>query len=650
MLARRLARSAAGSLALTVVVSALGAGGCTTDVVVAPAPAPEPDAAEAPPPAQCKPGAPAPAGAWFTDVTEEVGLGGVVALRVSSADLDGDGLPDLVLHTMPNKRDTADAPSKRVFMNRGGRFEDTTLTSGLMDSRDGPGTGRLSHFSVFADVDNDGDLDLFDGAFIDSNTDPTAKKDVSEIYLNDGKGNFTRAPSSAPSYRALPMSGASFVDYDRDGIVDLFVGTFYDGAEGAGNFLFHGLGAGVFDDASLPTKVMRPETFGARDAWLRGENRRPAYGVTVCDIDDDGDPDLIVSAYGRGYNELWRNDGGVFTEIGMGTPFAADANTDYKSDNGFYQCWCSQNPGKCPESESKPVISCDRISWTPGFDDQPARNGGNTFTTACGDIDNDGDMDIIHAEIRHWHIGGSSDPSQIIKNDLSGGAPSWTRVPNDAKGLLRKPTRSDWNEGDMDVGMVDFDNDGLKDIWLSSSDYPDTWGSLFHQNPDGSFTDVTDVAGAKHYHAHAFAAVDIDGDGDLDLIVATSNARCSGDPKCAPKPVIRVFRNDIGSANNHVKVRLHGKGAGGSNAAGIGAKVTVVSGGVKQVQEVGGGYGHFGLQHDTVLTFGLGGTCAIDEIQVRWPDGKSTVQTFKGVVANYLVDLTEGEELPKYKR
>ncbi|MCA9591422.1 MAG: hypothetical protein KC657_39270, partial [Myxococcales bacterium] len=79
MLARRLARSAAGSLALTVVVSALGAGGCTTDVVVAPAPAPEPDAAEAPPPAQCKPGAPAPAGAWFTDVTEEVGLGGVVA-------------------------------------------------------------------------------------------------------------------------------------------------------------------------------------------------------------------------------------------------------------------------------------------------------------------------------------------------------------------------------------------------------------------------------------------------------------------------------------------------------------------------------------------------------------------------------------------
>ena len=220
----------------------------------------------------------------------------------------------------------------------------------------------------------------------------------------------------------------------------------------------------------------------------------------------------------------------------------------------------------------------------------------------------------------------------------------------DAKGLLRKPTRSDWNEGDMDVGMVDFDNDGLKDIWLSSSDYPDTWGSLFHQNPDGSFTDVTDVAGAKHYHAHAFAAVDIDGDGDLDLIVATSNARCSGDPKCAPKPVIRVFRNDIGSANNHVKVRLHGKGAGGSNAAGIGAKVTVVSGGVKQVQEVGGGYGHFGLQHDTVLTFGLGGTCAIDEIQVRWPDGKSTVQTFKGVVANYLVDLTEGEELPKYKR
>jgi hypothetical protein len=97
-----------------------------------------------------------------------------------------------------------------------------------------------------------------------------------------------------------------------------------------------------------------------------------------------------------------------------------------------------------------------------------------------------------------------------------------------------------------------------------------------------------------------------------------------------------------------VQLRLHGKGEGFSNAAAIGAKVTVVSGGVRQVQEVSGGYGHVGLQHDTMLTFGLGATCAVDAVEVRWPNGEATVQKWSGVVANYVVDLTEGEDQPRY--
>jgi len=609
-------------------------------------------AAEPKPEAKCAPSGPLPADGWFTDITDDVGLKDVEGLRVASADIDGDGFPDLVIHTMPTKRDTMEAPSKRVFLNKGGlRYEEITKESGLMDSRDGKDTGRLSHFSVFADVDNDGDLDLFDATYIDANTDAAAAAaDRSEIFINDGKGHFTMAPRTGPSKSKLPSSGASFADFDRDGNIDLFVGTFYDGSEGAGTRLYHGQGDGAFTDVSTGTKILRPETNGDRDKYLKGDNRKPAYGITACDVDDDGEVDLIVSSYGRSFNELWRNTGEMtFTEVGYGTPFAADDDVDYKSDNEFYHCWCSEaaNANQCSAEHSKPKVGCDRYSWTPGFDDQPARNAGNTFTTACADLDNDGDMDMIHATIRHWHIGQSSDPSQIIRND---GNLQFSRLPNDEKTLLRKHSIPDWNDGDMDVGAFDFDNDGRKDIWLSSSDYPDTWGSLFQQQEDGSFKDVSLTSGFRHYHAHAFASVDIDGDGDLDLIVATSLARCGGDKLCPAKGAIRVYRNNVGSARNWTKLRLHGKGAGFSNAAAIGAKVTVIAGGVRQVQEVGGGYGHFGLQHDTALTFGLGATCSIDAIEVRWPNGEKTVQRFEGVVPNYTIDITEGDKDPKYKK
>ncbi len=649
--APRANRRVVSRTAFTLVALSLVAA-CSTSSTQTESPAPTPAASDdtIPPPAQCKTPGPLPAGAWFTEVTAETGLADVQAIRVSSADLNGDGLPDLVFHYTSNKRDSLAAPMRRVFLNEGGRFREITAESGLLDSRDGPQTGRLGHLAVFADVDNDGDLDLFEGSYIDPTTDATAKKDKSEIFLNDGTGHFTIGPRSSPGKTALPTSGASFADVDRDGKIDLFVGTFYDGPEGGGNFLHKGNGDGTFTDVSEASKVLRPATDGAQDAWLRGENRKPAYGITSCDVDDDGQPDLIVSAYGRSYNELWRNDGGVFTEVGIGTPFAADDNVSYKADNEFFHCWCSENANQCTPEESKPKVGCDRYSWTPGFDDQPARNAGNTFTTACADLDNDGDMDFVHAEIRHWHIGISSDTSQIVKNELAGGKLAFTRLPNDEKTLYRKPVIPDWNEGDMDVGAFDVDNDGKKDIWLSSSDYPETWGALFHQKDDGTFENATDASGVHHYHAHGFASVDIDGDGDLDLIVTTSGARCSGDPKCDAKPTVKVYRNEIGAARNFVKLRLHGKGEGFANAAAIGAKVTVVAGGVRQVQEVGGGYGHFGMQHDTVLTFGLGAACTIDAIEIRWPNKELTVQKLTGVVPNYLVDVTEGEEKPRYPK
>jgi hypothetical protein len=600
-----------------------------------------------PPPAICKPHADLPASGYFQEVTSDVGLDGVIGIRVSSADLDGDGLPDLIFHLAGvQTRDDLSMKTfdRRVFMNKGGTFVDATAESGLLDSRDGPMTGRLGALSVFADVDNDGDIDMFEGVYSDGTAKAPATDDKSEIMLNDGKGHFTFADRSGPSTHVVPTAAASFADIDKDGAIDLFYTTWYGigSSEGAGSYLFMGDGSGAFADVSKASGLLRPATGGTIQAMMAGKNRKPAYGSTICDIDNDGDQDILVSSYGRAYNELWRNDSGTFTEVGFGTTFAADDDLKYQ-DNEFYHCWCAQNAGMCPASVPMPKIDCTNFSWTPGVDDQAPRLGGNNFTTACADLDNDGDLDLIHAGIKHWHIGESADTSQILRNDLDKGSLSFARLPNSDKTLQRVHTTSDWNEGDIVVGAFDFDNDGKKDVYLGSSDYPDTYGWLFHQNADGSFTNVADASGVKHYHAVAFASVDIDGDGDLDLVVATSGARCSGDPKCPTTPTAKVYRNVVGDTRNSIKVRLHGGGLGASNAAGIGARVSVTAGGVTQVQEVSGGYGTFGVQHDTVLTFGLGDACTVDKLEVKWPNADGTVESFEAVQANYLVDVTEGK-------
>ncbi|MEO6421037.1 MAG: VCBS repeat-containing protein, partial [Polyangiaceae bacterium] len=376
------------------------------------------------PPSVCKAAGALPAGKWFTDVTNDVGFAGINGVRVSAADLDGDGWVDVVVHGAPSARDPLPAPMKHVLMNHEGHFTDAIGESGLLDSRDGSATGRLSHLMVFGDVDNDGDLDAFSGTTQDASYVPPASTDRSEILLNDGKGHFAFAPASGPSSSALPTSAASFVDIDRDGLLDLFVGTFYLGNEGAGNRLYLGSGDGQLSDVSASSKVLRSAAGSSTSAFLAGNYRRPAYGVTACDVSGDGLPDLLVSSYGRGWNELWQNKGdGTFQEIGQGTPFAADTDLEYH-DNEFYHCWCKDNPGMCTPENSQPKVDCTSSSWQPGLDDQPARLGGNTFSTACGDLDNDGDLDLFHAEIRHWHIGESSDPSQILRNAIVNGVPT----------------------------------------------------------------------------------------------------------------------------------------------------------------------------------------------------------------------------------
>lgn len=106
--------------------------------------------------------------------------------------------------------------------------------------------------------------------------------------------------------------------------------------------------------------------------------------------------------------------------------------------------------------------------------------------------------------------------------------------------------------------------------------------------------------------------------------------------------------NLVGQDRNWLRVRLVGKGPGGANTSAIGARVKVTAGGRTQTQELQGGYGHSNIQADFVLTFGLGATCDVDEVEVRWPNAAATTSKFQGVLANYTITLHEGDPEAHY--
>lgn len=592
-----------------------------------------------------QPGTPA-----FVGRTEAWGLvaAGALGVRLSAVDVDGDGWVDLVTQWQ--------AGDTKLLRNTGnGTFEDITARSGLTTPRTAGVTRPVGVFA-FADVDNDGDVDAYHG--VDNATQPNAE--TSELYLNDGSAHFTLADEADPirmAGRPQAPASASFSDVDRDGHLDLWVPmASYDPGTGLKllqSRLFRGDGDGHFSDVTVDAGLTTKAWNSITDINQARAHPR-AWAATACDLNDDGAPELLVASYGRSPNHLWQADGGPelrYRNRSLASGYAYDDDFTW-SDNAYARCYCEANraAAECAAVPA-PVVPCLKDNWSHGQDREPFRLGGNSATTLCADLDNDGDLDLFTSEIRHWWAGSGSDAGELLWNT---GLPDVTfeRPGRDATGLAIDRSEelpesgvnfdlTGWNEGRMTATLVDFDRDGWPDLYVGDSDYPGSHGRLYRQDRPGHFAEVAPADAIDHPRSHGVVAADFDHDGDVDLVVGhNSLSRCRADAPddCLASAQLRLFEN-VAAVAHWVALDLEGNGVD-TNRGAIGARVVVTTDGLTQTQEISAGHGLTGTQNDRVLSFGLAGASTLT-VTVRWPDAARTRETFT-LAADHRYRLRQG--------
>jgi hypothetical protein len=504
---------------------------------------------------------------------------------VAFFDYDNDGWLDLFFVNgtrFETEYAKGSAPVSRLYKNnRDGTFTDITEKAGV--ARTGWGQAVCA-----GDYDNDGFEDLF----------VTYWGDCS-LWHNNGNGTFTdmaaKAGVTARTTTGLKRwnTGCAFVDYDRDGHLDLYVANYIDfdpktaplpesgpclyknllvacgppGLQGGRDILFHNTGKGAFTDVSEKAGILKKQgTYG--------------LGVLVSDFDNDGWPDIYV-ADDSSPSALWRNNrDGTFTDIGVesGVAFGPDGKTQ--------------------------------------------AGMGVTAADAFGD----GRLAIFKTNF-------AGDTSTLYRN-LGGSNFEDTTF---QAGLGRNTRFLGWG-----AAFLDFDNDGWPDILTCNGHvYPEVNESavesgyrerkvLYHNLKNGKFEDVSNDAGPgilEPVPGRGCAVGDYDNDGDLDVVV-----NCVND-------VPQLLRCDSTLKNNWLKVKTVGVK---SNRSGIGARIYCTPEGEHgQLDEVRSGGSYFS-QSDLRVHFGLAKAAKAD-LEVHWPSGQ--VDKIVGVKANQVVTVVEGKGL-----
>jgi hypothetical protein len=561
----------------------------------------------------------------------------VEGTRLNIVDIDADGFPDLFVRRGGVAADVPDESIRNAWLLRnteGTGFEDVTFDSGILARRDGDTSrGRPVEIVASADVDNDGDLDIYTGI---NNSVETAEGEGSEILLAQGDGTYVLGPEDSDLRRVGVLdvpAGAAFIDANLDGNIDLWVTQNETAGAGVQDRLYYGDGTGMFHDGTT-VSGLTTQAWSDVETLNAGLSHTRSWSAVACDLNDDGWPELLSASYGRSPNHLWQavptsdEDFPQFLNRAVDSGYAYDGNQTW-TDNQFAACFCSANPDEegCVDAVT-PQISCMQQNWNHGQDREAFRLGGNSGATVCADIDNDGALDLWTSEIRHWWAGEGADHSELLVNT---GLPDvmFDRPGRESMGVdVPHVTGNSWDEGHMSANVLDFDNDGWKDIYVGASDYPGNTGLLLHQDAPLSFSLVPSADAFEHNRSHGVVTADFDRDGDLDLVAGHSRSRCDANAPndCYPTGQVRIFDNVLGAGGQWIQLELVGDD--GSNVAGIGARVEIEAAEITQTQEIGGGFGHFGAQNDRLLHFGLADACTA-RVTVRWPDAALTEQTFE---------------------
>jgi hypothetical protein len=555
--------------------------------------------------------------AYFTDIAKRAELtmtntfGGVTTKKyiiettgtgVAIFDYDNDGWPDIFIvnGTKLEGFPATEAPSNHLYRNNhDGTFTDVTQKAGLAHSGWGQGV-------CVGDYDNDGFEDLYVTYY---------GKNV--LYRNKGNGTFTDVSDRAGvagSGKAWG-TGCAFVDYDRDGHLDLMVANYVDfdlsttpapgerstclwkgapvmcgpqGLPGGENILYHNRGDGTFEDVSTKSHIDKADG-------------HYAFSVSTLDYDDDGWPDIFVACDSTPSILYHNNRDGTFKDVA--------------------------------------------ITAGAAFNEDGRAQAGMGSTVA--DYNGDGRLDIFKTNF-------SDDTATLYRNNGDGTFDDVTY----AAGLGLHTQYLGW--GTM---FFDFDNDGWPDLLLVNGHvYPEVdtqhLGSnfrepriLYHNNGNGTFTDVSATAGpgiTTASSSRGLAIGDLWNDGRLSAVVSNMN----GPPS--------LLVNEVHNANHWIGLRPIGsfpasktKFQGTSTASGapitrsnrnaIGARIRVKVGPRILIDEVRSG-SSFISNNDMRVHFGLGSAAKIDWVEVRWPSG--LVEQFDYLTVDTFQSLKEGTGTP----
>jgi hypothetical protein len=506
---------------------------------------------------------------------------------VAFLDYDNDGWVDILLlnGTRLDGFPKGKEPTVKLYRNqRNGSFSDVTLRAGLRSA--GWGSAICA-----GDYDNDGNEDFFLTYW---------GKNV--LYRNKGNGTFADMTQKVlPDAKGTRWgSGCTFVDYDRDGKLDLFVANYLkfdletapEPGKGANctwkgipvncgpkglptdvNLLYRNNGDGSFEDVSNKSGV----------AKVQG---RYSMTAITTDFNNDGWPDIYVACDSTASTLYRNNRDGTFTDV------ALESGTAYNEDG-------------------------------------QAQAG---MGVAIGDYNNDGLLDIFKTHF-------ADDLPILYKNS----GRDFFEDASRAAGFDH--TRYvEWG-----TGFADFDNNGWPDIMIVTGnvypevekifkEYPNRGPRLVYQNlGDGRFREVTSQSGsgvltARSSRGCAFG--DFDNDGDVDVLVMNMN-----EPPLLMRNEYINKRNR--GTNNWLKVRLIGTK---SNRSAIGARVQVKSGTHLQTQEVTSQSSYYS-HNDLRLHFGVGAGSKAVQIEIRWPNGQT--ETVKDVAVNQIVTIKEGSGVVK---